>query len=273
MLLRRLASSAPSGSSRSRISGSTTRRASERDALLLPARQSLGLEVADVGQAEFFEDALDLGVALGGRHLLDVKTEANIRAHGHVRKQRVILKDHRRRPALRRHVVDPVAANEDVARRDRLESRDHPQRRRLAAAGWSEKRDELAFRNLEIEVDDRRRTVIIDLPDTGELQIDGHASVPDIAVIIGSLSRARRRGSARTRSGRFETRHQSGAEEFVPLLHQVVVLIRPLMPVGDGRGALLERAAVSQIAFLDAALRRALPRLALVPEGVFVGRH
>ena len=37
--------------------------ACERDALLLPARQSLRLEVADVGQPEFFENALNLGVA------------------------------------------------------------------------------------------------------------------------------------------------------------------------------------------------------------------
>src|ERR1700684_4416534 len=66
---------------------------------------------------------------------------------------------------------------------------------------------------------------------------------------------------------------KSGAEEFVPFLHQVVVFIRPLMPVGDSRRTLLERAPVPQIAFLDAALGRPLPGLALVPEGVFVGLH
>src|SRR5580692_9487398 len=69
--------------------------AGERDALLLPARQSLRLKVADVGQAKFFQNALHHGVALGYGHLLDVKTEANICAHGHVRKQRVVLEDHR----------------------------------------------------------------------------------------------------------------------------------------------------------------------------------
>src|ERR1700677_1646384 len=156
--------------------------AGERDALLLAARQPLRLEVADVGQAKFFENAFNHGVARGGGHLLDVKTETNVCAHGHVRKQRIILKDHGRRPALRRHIVDPIAPNENVARRDRLKSRDHPECGRLAAARWSQKRDEFAFRNLEIEVDDRGRTIIIDFSDTGELQIDGHASVPNIVI-------------------------------------------------------------------------------------------
>ena len=49
---------------------------------------------------------------------------------------------------------------------------------------------------------------------------------------------------------RFETCHQSGAEEFVPLLHQVVVFIRPLMPIGDGGGALLKRAAQQPVLFV-----------------------
>src|ERR1700734_1006801 len=65
----------------------------------------------------------------------------------------------------------------------------------------------------------------------------------------------------------------SSAEELVPLLHQVVILVRPLVPVGDVLGARRERAAVAQIALLYSALRGADPRLALVPERVFLGRH
>src|ERR1700722_1082547 len=63
------------------------------------------------------------------------------------------------------------------------------------------------------------------------------------------------------------------AKELIPLLHQVVIFVRPLMPVGDVIGAGCERAAVAQIAFFNSALRSADPRLALIPERVFFGRH
>src|ERR1700748_2271199 len=63
------------------------------------------------------------------------------------------------------------------------------------------------------------------------------------------------------------------AKELVPFLHQVVIFVRPLVPVGDVRGAGRKRAAVAQIALLYSALRSADPRLAFVPECVFFGRH
>src|ERR1700681_971271 len=63
----------------------------------------------------------------------------------------------------------------------------------------------------------------------------------------------------------------SGVEEFVPLLDDVIVFVRPLVPVGNVGGAGFERTAVAQITFLDAALGRALPGLSLIPERVFVG--
>src|SRR4051812_24810587 len=65
----------------------------------------------------------------------------------------------------------------------------------------------------------------------------------------------------------------SGVEEFVPLLDDEVIFIRPLMPIGDIGGARRQRSAVPEIAFLDAALRRTLPRLAQVPEAVLLRRH
>ncbi|EKD60785.1 MAG: hypothetical protein ACD_54C00553G0001 [uncultured bacterium] len=45
------------------------------------------------------------------------------------------------------------------------------------------------------------------------------------------------------------------------------------MPVGDVRRTGCQGAAIAQIAFLDAALFSANPRCALIPEGVFFGRH
>src|ERR1700689_3220943 len=63
------------------------------------------------------------------------------------------------------------------------------------------------------------------------------------------------------------------AEELVPLLHQVVIFVRPLVPVRDVRGARCERAAIAQITLLYSTLRSADPGLPLVPERVFLGRH
>src|SRR6185437_2141273 len=155
--------------------------AGERNALLLPARQTIRLEIADLGQPQLVEHALDPGVALGSGHLLHLEPEANVAAQGHMREQRVVLKDHRRGPTLGRHIVDALAADEDVAGYDRFEAGDHPERRCLPAARWSEKGYEFALRHLKVEVDDRGRPVVIDFSNTDELEIVGHAFIPNIA--------------------------------------------------------------------------------------------
>src|SRR4051794_2161237 len=65
----------------------------------------------------------------------------------------------------------------------------------------------------------------------------------------GSIS-----GSAEASSTReSEADASSGIEELVPFLDDEVVFVRPLMPIGDVAGARLQRAAIAQIAFLDAA--------------------
>ena len=52
-----------------------------------------------------------------------------------------------------------------------LESRDHSQRGRLAAAGRSEEGDELPFGHFEVEVDNGGSATVIDFPDTDEFEI------------------------------------------------------------------------------------------------------
>ena len=47
---------------------------------------------------------------------------------------------------------DVVAVDQDLARGRLLEAGDHPQRRRLAAAGRAEQGEELALRDLEVEL-------------------------------------------------------------------------------------------------------------------------
>ena len=92
---------------------------------------------------------------------------------------------------------------------DVLEPGDHPQRRRLAAARRADEDDELAVRDLEVEVADRARPVRIDLRDVLERDL-GHVPSelrvgnavyglpqPWMALWRRSRPRRRRRESAR----------------------------------------------------------------------------
>ena len=53
--------------------------------------------------------------------------------------------------AARRQVVDQLAADLNDAAADLLEPGDHAQRRRLAAAGRADQRDEFAVGDLEVD--------------------------------------------------------------------------------------------------------------------------
>ena len=65
---------------------------------------------------------------------LQPQAERHVLDHRHVRIERVVLEHHGDVAVLRRHVVDDVAADGDLAAGDVLQARDHAQRRRLAAA-------------------------------------------------------------------------------------------------------------------------------------------
>ena len=69
--------------------------------------------------------------------------------------ERVILEDHRNVAVFRRDAVDPLFADVNVALRNLLQSRDHPEYRRLPATRGPDEHDELAIRNLEADVIDR----------------------------------------------------------------------------------------------------------------------
>ena len=85
----------------------------------------------------------------------DLQREAHVVGDGHVRVQRVVLEHHRDVAVLRRHVGDVAVADEDVARVDVLEAREHAQRRGLAAARGADEDEELAVLDLEVEGVDR----------------------------------------------------------------------------------------------------------------------
>src|SRR6476659_1555607 len=77
------------------------------------------------------------------RDLLQPQPERDVLVDRQVRVERVALEDHRDVALARRHVVDDALADPQAALADLLQPRDHPQRGRLAAAGWADEHDEL----------------------------------------------------------------------------------------------------------------------------------
>ena len=111
------------------------------------ARKALEVRV-EVQDLRRVRDALlhDLGVRLA-----QLQAERHVLGDGHVRIQRVALEHHRDVAVLGLDVVDDLAVDGDRAGGDLLESRQHAQQRRLAAARRPDQHDELAV--LDVEAD------------------------------------------------------------------------------------------------------------------------
>jgi hypothetical protein len=122
-------------------------RARHRDALLLAAGELRRQPVAEARQSEHLElrhrERARLRL-VGGRRQRAV---ADVLQHRHVRKERIRLEHHADVALVRGAQRDVGAADRNAAARHRLEARDHPQRRRLAAARGTQQRHELARRD------------------------------------------------------------------------------------------------------------------------------
>ena len=156
-----------------------------------PHRHALALAAGEVGRLALqvraeLEDLgrlVDLLLDLGLADLRQLEREAHVLAHGHVRVQRVVLEDHRDVAIARRELVDALAADDQLAVGDVLQAGDHPQRRRLPAAGRTDEDHELAIADFEVHVLDGLEPVRIALP---------HVLKPDLGhVVLFSRSRAR----------------------------------------------------------------------------------
>src|SRR5689334_25230129 len=69
-----------------------------------------------------------------------------------MRKERVVLKDHAEAPALGRQVRYFLAVETDRSRVRFFQTRDHAERCRLTATGWSEQAEELTLGHVERNV-------------------------------------------------------------------------------------------------------------------------
>ena len=84
--------------------------------------------------------------------LLELEREGDVFIDGHVRIKRIVLEDHRDVAVLGRDVVHLLAVDEELAAADLLETGDHAQRGRLAAAARADEHDELLVGHVDIEV-------------------------------------------------------------------------------------------------------------------------
>ena len=125
-------------------------RARDRDPLALPARQGTRPPVEQFRQIEHRRDLSDpLGdFALG--HLRNLQRKRDILGSRQMRIERIGLEHHRQPPVRRRRIGYVAPSDRYPPRARHLQSRDHPQQRRLAAPRRPDKHDELAFRDRQV---------------------------------------------------------------------------------------------------------------------------
>ena len=151
---RSLRSSAASGSSSSSTLGSVDQRAGQRDALPLTAGQPARLLLAAVAELDQLEHLGDAPVERGPVETPAAQAEADVAADVEVLEEGVALEDRVDVALVRGRAGDVLAADEDRAGGRVAEAGDHPQRRGLAAARRAEQGEELAARDVEVEVVD-----------------------------------------------------------------------------------------------------------------------
>ena len=133
-------------------------RASERDAPLLPAGEFARVALLETGQIDQRERVRDFLLRIGSGHLAKLEAEDNVFVDVLVRPDRVVLEHHAHAARFRRHHCagrgEHAAGDLDRAAIGHDVTRDQAQRRRLAAAGGAEQRDEGIVLDLDVEVGD-----------------------------------------------------------------------------------------------------------------------
>jgi hypothetical protein len=136
--------------------------AGQSHALLLPAREFRRIAVGQRAKPHRLQDAGDARLHRRAVDMAQLQAEGDVLRHRHVRPDRIALEDHRHLPPLRRQRHrgggDHRAVHADHAAAGPRETGDHAQRRRLAAAGWAEQRDEFPGCDVKIEPLHRRET-------------------------------------------------------------------------------------------------------------------
>ena len=139
--------------------GVCNQRAGERNALLLATRELGGHAIAEMVELDALQHLVRTFATLVLPDATHLQIEGDVVENGQVREERVVLEHHRRAALDRRLAHDHLVADIDLTRGRRLVTRDHPQDRRLAAAGWPEKATIGAVRDRQVDVLDGMRDV------------------------------------------------------------------------------------------------------------------
>ena len=115
-------------------------RSSHRDPLALAAGERARLLLQRLREPENPCRFADATIDLVLREPAHLQCEAHVPMRIHVRIERVVLKDHRDVAILRRKVVHDLPVDLHRAGGDRLEARNHAERRRLPAPRWARRR-------------------------------------------------------------------------------------------------------------------------------------
>jgi hypothetical protein len=143
-------------------------RAPHGHALALAARELARLAVEIGGELERLGRLAHPLVDLFLGNLGELEREPDVVVHGHVRIQRVVLEDHRDVAVFRLDVVDDPVPDAHLAVGDRLQAGDHPQRRRLAASRRPDEHQELTIADVEAEIVNGVKPVVVHLVDVVE---------------------------------------------------------------------------------------------------------
>ena len=122
--------------------------ADDRDALLLPAGEAVGVGVREVGEPDALEERQCARLGILSRHLVhDARGEGHVAEHRQMREEVVAL-EHRAEPrahpvAVDARVGDVLVAEEDATVVDRLEQAEAAEERGFARSGCPDERDDL----------------------------------------------------------------------------------------------------------------------------------
>ena len=173
-------------------------RATQGDALTLAAGERLRLTVEKLLDAQNLRGLANELVDLVLRLLAQLQAERHVVINGHVRIERVVLEDHRDIAILRRHVVHQTVADVQFAFRNLFKTRDHTERRGLAAAGRTDQNDELLVLDIQAEVGNSGHVAGVNLVDVVKLQAR-HSKIPLVhSHTTTSLSRIFRSSASTT---------------------------------------------------------------------------
>ena len=163
-----MASRLDSGSSNRKAAGFTHDGASHGNTLTLATGQLPRPAVEKVANFENTRGFLHTPVDLILRHAPVLQTIGQVVVDRHVRIERVVLEHHGDIAIGRIDIVDEPVADLDFARGDVFQAGDHPQQGRLAAAGRTDKHDELAVGDIDGDAFDGLHIARIHLPDSVE---------------------------------------------------------------------------------------------------------